>query len=99
MEVSLIWKKNGHGIGMGSLNTFLSSFWALSTPIHFHFTSFLQPEACFTSSNSRFIPNSILISISLISFVHPHQPFFINWVPTINWSTRELHLSKSTDFS
>ena len=41
MEVALIWKDNGHGIGMGSLNTFLSSFWALSTPIPFHFTSFL----------------------------------------------------------
>ena len=41
MEVALIWKDNGHGIGMGSLNAFLSSFWALSTPIPFHFTSFL----------------------------------------------------------
>ena len=40
MEVALIWKDNGHGIGMGSFYAFLSSFWVLSTPIHFHFTSF-----------------------------------------------------------
>ena len=98
MEVALIWEDKEHGIGMGIKNAFLSFFWALSTSIHFHLTSFLWPEAYFTSSYGRFIPNSILNSIPRIIFT-PYQPLFINWVSTIDLSTWELHLSKFSDFS
>ena len=57
-----------HGMGMGSLNSSITFFWVLSISINFHITSFLRPEAYFTSSNSRFISNSIINSIHNIIF-------------------------------